>query len=300
MADNEPSTSWRAAITLPVDQVPLFDDLMANESDGASVFEVPDTDDWIIETYFIEEPDRASLEARLTIVATAHNVRTPTLDLGPLPDEDWVQKSLAGLVPVEAGQFFVYGSHNDETPPENSIRILIEAGPAFGTGQHETTKGCLLAIDEIRRSTNDNPIQKPLDVGTGTGVLAIAMAKTWGVPVTASDIDPTSVCEARENAEKNGVDDLMRCLRADGLGDQKLQDGAPYDLLIANILANPLIAMAPDIVNAVGEKGWIILSGLLEKQRQGVLNAYLPLGAELVGQHQLGEWPTLVLKKRQG
>jgi ribosomal protein L11 methyltransferase len=296
VADEVPSPGWRAAITLPVDQVPLFDDAMADKNDGASIFEVPNSDDWIIEAYFINEPDRAMLEARLAIIATAHNVDTPILDLAQLPDEDWVQKSLTGLVPVEAGRFFVYGSHNEEMPPANSIRILIEAGPAFGTGQHETTKGCLLAIDEICQ--NQKPIQNPLDVGTGTGVLAIAVAKALGIAVTASDIDPVSVAEAQENAGKNEVGALMHCVQANGLAEQKLWDGAPYDLLIANILANPLIAMAPDIINVVDKNGWIILSGLLEKQRQSVLDAYLPLGVELAGQHQLGEWPTLVLKKR--
>jgi ribosomal protein L11 methyltransferase len=289
---NEPV--WRAAIRVTGDLVPIFDDALSEESDGASIFEVPGSEDWLIEAIFTEKPDKGLLEARLAIVATAHGIEAPALELEQLPDIDWVKKSLEGLVPVEAGRFFVYGSHNNELPPEGSIRILIEAGPAFGTGQHETTKGCLLAIDEICQG----PVKKPLDVGTGTGVLAIAAAKALNVPVTASDIDPVSVQEAQDNAAKNQLADLVHCIQADGLQDPKLRDGAPYDLVIANILANPLIAMAQDIVDVVDNDGWIILAGLLESQRSGVLDAYLPLGVELAGQHQLGEWPTLVLKKR--
>ena len=285
--------TWRAAITVSSEQVAIYDDALSDSADGASIFEVPDKNQWLIEVYFELEPDRKAIETRLSIAAAANGLGSPRLELDKMPDIDWVQKSLEGLVPVEAGRFYVYGSHNTETAPVGSIRILIEAGPAFGTGQHETTKGCLHAIDEVCRS----PIKKPLDVGTGTGVLAIAMAKALQLPVLASDIDPVSVEEAAENARKNKVGNFVTCIQADGLDDPQIQNGAPFDLVIANILANPLVELAADIASVVQGNGRLILSGLLDKQRQDVLGAYTALNFELVDQHQLGEWPTLVLKK---
>src|SRR6201996_8818559 len=211
-----------------------------------------------------------------------------------LPDTDWIQLSQEGLPPVRAGRFFVYGAHDAGTVPPGVIPIRIEAGMAFGTGHHETTSLCLGALSDLARRRRYNNV---LDLGCGTGLLAIGAAKLWRKKVVASDIDPTAVEITRENAAANGESTLIHAITADGLASPALAAKAPYDLIIANILASPLTHLAPSVARSLGQGGALILSGLLTWQENMVLSFYRPHGLILGQTRRDGPWSALVLER---
>jgi ribosomal protein L11 methyltransferase len=209
-----------------------------------------------------------------------------------LADADWLAMSLSGLPPVRAGRFFVYGAHDQGRIPANAVALRIEAGAAFGTGHHGTTVGCLLAWNDLIKARR---FDKVLDVGAGTGVLAIAAARTGARLARGTDIDVPSVRIARENAELNGA--RAEFVHASGLGHQRVRSAAPYDLVFANILAPPLVALAQDIRGALRPGGVAILSGLLRTQERRVLAAYRSRGFRLLRRIHRDAWATLVLER---
>jgi ribosomal protein L11 methyltransferase len=211
------------------------------------------------------------------------------------PEVNWVAKSLEGLAPVTAGGFYVYGSHEQGEPPAGLIPIRIDAAQAFGTGHHETTTGCLEAID---RALKRRRYRAMLDVGTGTGVLAIALAKRTRTPVLATDIDPVAVRTAIENAQQNEVGRYVIAVEASGLDHRQIASGAPYDLIVANILAGPLTALAPAVGRAAEHGATVILSGILDSQAAGVVAAYSRQSVVLRQKIVKNEWVTLVLEKQ--
>lgn len=188
-----------------------------------------------------------------------------------LPDIDWVTHSLAGLKPVRAGRFFVHGSHDRDKIMPDDIPIEIDAGQAFGTGHHGTTAGCLEMIEEVVESEHPT---NALDLGTGSAVLAIAIAKLTPIPILATDIDPIAVTVAAENTAKNGVAEHIVTATAEGFGHPIFRSYAPFDLIVANILANPLMELAPGVKQHLAPGGSIILSGILESQHDAVVAAY--------------------------
>lgn len=217
------------------------------------------------------------------------------INFGPLPEEDWIAMSLEGLPSVEAGRFLVYGEHVSDDLKEGQIGLWIEAGPAFGTGHHGTTKGCLEALDGLAVDGLDP--KTCLDLGTGTGLLAIAAAKLWpDVEILATDIDEQSVVETVENTEKNGVKARIEAVVADGFHHETLEQ-AKFDLIFANILAGPLITLAPGIAERTETDGRIILSGLLEEQSEKVEAAYNAEGLTLADKGVIDGWVTLVYKR---
>ncbi len=209
-----------------------------------------------------------------------------------LADADWLAMALSGLPPVRAGRFFVYGAHDKGLAPTNTVNLRIEAGAAFGTGHHGTTVGCLFAYDTLIKARRFGRV---LDVGCGTGVLAIAAARTGSRVAVGTDIDGPSVRIARENAELNGAD--ARFVLASGLGHRLVRASGPYDLVFANILAPPLVALAQDIKGALKPGGMAILSGLLRTQERRVLAAYRSRGFRLVRRLHRDAWATLVLQR---
>jgi ribosomal protein L11 methyltransferase len=211
-----------------------------------------------------------------------------------LPDIDWIKLSQEGLPPVRAGRFFVYGAHDAGVVPHGVIPIKIEAGLAFGTGHHETTALCLRVLSDLSKKRR---FANVLDLGCGTGLLAIGAAKLWRRPVLASDIDVVAVEVTRENAAANGEAPLIRALTADGLTHSALAKQAPYDLIIANILASPLTKLAPEIAKALAPGGVAILSGLLQWQENMVVSFYRPHGLILRGTRREGVWSALTLQK---
>jgi ribosomal protein L11 methyltransferase len=252
---------------------------------AASLFEHNGPTTRRLELIFDALPDRAALLEALGLFDL--EVETSVSQLAP---RDWVALSLAGLPPVEAGRFRLRGGH-ERPRAGGGVDLLIEAGEAFGTGHHATTRGCLLALHDLLKTRKP---ARALDLGTGTGALAIAAAKATHRAVLATDIDPVAVRVARENVRRNGVAGLVRVIEADGLGAPSLR-GRRFDLVIANILAGPLHAMAGDIVQACVPGGAIVLSGLLEPQARGVLAAYRARGARARRRYVLQGWATLVL-----
>lgn len=246
---------------------------------------------WVVDVYFEDEPDAAVLNA---LAAGVLGSDAPVFTIAPLPDEDWVAKSLEGLKPVRAGRFLVHGSHDRDKIQPGDIAIEIEAGEAFGTGHHGTTAGCLAEIDRLCSARDFKSI---LDLGTGTGVLAIAVAKAFGKRVLATDIDPIATRVTEENATLNGVGDLIEAATAEGFEDPVFAAHAPFDLVIANILAGPLIALAPDVARHLTSDGSVVLSGLLAAQGPAVTAAYEAEGLKLVRSGEMEGWLTLTLER---
>ncbi|WP_455480362.1 50S ribosomal protein L11 methyltransferase [Bartonella sp. B12(2025)] len=210
-----------------------------------------------------------------------------------LPNIDWVKQSLEGLTPVRAGPFFLHGSHNRNDIPPNVLPIEIEANQAFGTGHHGTTAGCLEMISKVMQ--NGNP-QNVLDLGTGTGVLAIGIAMLKPVSVLASDIDPVAIQVAQHNIALNGVKEYITAVTATGFSHDKIASRAPFDLIVANILANPLIELAQEMVQALQKSGSLILSGILEEQHTHVLETYVKQGLKHIETYHRQGWVTIHLK----
>jgi ribosomal protein L11 methyltransferase len=242
---------------------------------------------WTLIVYFDNAPDAAERRA-LTELAASFGSVTPVIEA--LPETDWVKASLAELPPVRAGRFMVHGSHHRDALKPNDIGLEIEAAQAFGTGHHGTTAGCLLAIERIARQ---KPIRSALDIGTGSGVLAIAIAKLCKARVLASDIDPLAARIARENARLNGVVPYVEVVTAAGVTGRQFDARAPYDLIVANILAGPLVALAPAIHRLIAAGGRIILSGLLPEQRARIVSAYRGQGLRLARSTVLDGWLTM-------
>lgn len=208
-------------------------------------------------------------------------------------DKDWVSESLAGLNPVQVGRFLVHGNHDSEAVQPHMTGLLVDAAQAFGTGHHGTTSGCLQAIDDLLKR---RPVHHAIDVGTGTGVLAMAVAKRTRRAVLATDIDPIAVRVARDNTRFNACHPWITCLTATGTDHTGIRTSAPYDLIIANILAGPLVALAPDLNAILDADGRIILSGLLERQGPWILARYRQHGLFLERRYLRDGWLTLVLK----
>ncbi|MBO9708934.1 MAG: 50S ribosomal protein L11 methyltransferase [Caulobacter sp.] len=209
-----------------------------------------------------------------------------------LADADWLAMALSGLPPVRAGRFFVYGMHDRGRVPASTVNLRIEAGAAFGTGHHGTTVGCLMAYDRLIKRRK---FAKVLDVGAGTGLLAIAAARTGTKIAVGTDIDKPSVRISKENAKVNKAN--ARFVHASGLGHRLVADNAPYDLVFANILARPLVSLAQDIKNALVPGGTVILSGLLRTQERMVKAAYVSRGFKVVDRIHRDAWAALVLQR---
>ena len=282
------AAAWNDAVFADLDPPPT---LLTDEPDAAK----PDA--WVLDAYFAEAPAAALVERLYQLAPSAPPGSAAVERLG---DEDWVTLSQAGLEPVRAGRFFVHtAAHADERRP-GQIGIRIEAGLAFGTGQHFTTHGCLAVLAELAKRRR---FRNALDLGTGSGILALAIAKSWQAKIIATDIDAVAVAVARANIKGNGVRlgrqrGAIEALTATGMQHPRLLAQASYDLITANILAAPLIALAPAVAAALAPGGVLILAGLLNNQMKRVATAYTMRGCRMLAIRPAGEWPTLVLVKR--
>lgn len=270
-----------------VDAVMAADDLAIT----ASAHENEETGEWVFEATCDAEPNVEAFDALAReVLGGAVSFAVEAID----PDVNWVAKSLEGLQPVIAGGFYVHGSHEESPPPAGLTAIRIDAAQAFGTGHHETTTGCLEAIDRVLKRRR---FRSMLDVGTGTGVLAIALAKRTHLPVLATDIDPIAVTTTVENARDNGVGRQVIAIEATGLDHRQIATSAPYDMIVANILAGPLTALAP-AMRKIAEPGCVvILSGILIHQAPRVIAAYSRMGIVLKQKITRKEWATLVMER---
>ena len=258
---------------------------------GTGIFEIEDgSNRWEVAAYFTEAPD----EVALALLAAAWGAEP--FVISELPEVDWVAHVRRELTPVEAGRFYVHGSHDIDQVPDGVEALCIEAAMAFGTGHHGTTKGCLEALDRL---ANDGyQAHRIADIGSGTAVLAMGAARIWPVTVLAGDIDRVAVDTAAANVIANGLDGRVECVEAAGFDHPMIERAAPFDLVLANILKQPLIDLGPDMARHVAAGGKIILSGILTTQGQDVIEAYQDQGFDLDRRDDLGEWTTLTMTRR--
>jgi ribosomal protein L11 methyltransferase len=263
------------------------------DADGCVCAAFEDADgQWQLTIHFREAPDEAAV--REQVAHAAGNAAARALTFEAVADADWVAQSLAGLPPVRAGRFVVHGAHDRARVPANAIGIEIEAALAFGTGHHGTTRGCLLALDALAKRSRVGCV---LDVGTGSGVLAIAAAKVFRTPVATSDIDPVAVQAAHTNARLNRVAPMVRAVRAAGAKTRAITLRAPYDLIVANILLGPILRLAVPL-RALSRPGTrLVLSGLLPAHANAALAIYRAQGFFLTRRIVRDGWVTLVLRR---
>ncbi len=264
---------------------------LAPEPTGVGVFEVEDGSGlWEVGGYFEAEPDGAAL----ALLAAAFDAKP--FVISEVPETDWVAHVRRELAPVQAGRFFVYGSHDADKVPDDCEPLLIEAAMAFGTGHHGTTLGCLRALETLIGL--GFVADRVADIGCGTAVLAMAAARVWSGTILASDIDRVAVDVAEANLRANGMIGQVHCVEAAGFDHPELQASAPYDLIFANILKGPLVALAPDLTAHLRTGGYAILSGILNEQADDVVAVYGECGNDLAGREQIGDWTTLILNNK--
>ncbi|WP_343116032.1 50S ribosomal protein L11 methyltransferase [Ostreiculturibacter nitratireducens] len=287
--------TWTAFTTLPdrasAEALGEALEALTPEPEGVGVFEIEDgSGRWEVGGYFTEAPD----ETVLALLAAAHSANP--FAVSELPETDWVAHVRRELRPVEAGRFFVHGSHDAEKVPEGRVGLLIDAAMAFGTGHHGTTLGCLKAID-LMANEGFEPATVA-DIGCGTAVLAMAAAIAWPEStVIASDIDAQAVEVAEANLRINGLSERVDCVEAEGFAHPDLESTGPFDLILANILMGPLIDLAPTMAENCRSDGRAVLSGILVQQADAVISAYESNGFRLERRDDIGEWTTLVLRR---
>lgn len=257
---------------------------------GVGIFEIEDGSGlWEVGAYFLERPD----DIALSLLAAAHGAKP--FAVSEIPETDWVSEVRRELTPVHAGRFVVFGGHDRDAVPSQKIGLEIEAAMAFGTGHHGTTQGCLMAFDAL--------LQKGLvarnvaDIGAGTAVLAMAAAKVLNGRFVASDIDPIATETAKANVAANGLRGRVQCLTSVGFRHAELHKRAPYDLIFANILAGPLKKLAQEMSEHAASGSVLVLSGILNRQAQSVVNSYEGFGFSVAERRVIGDWTTLTLRK---
>ena len=295
---------WRIDLTLPEHSISEFEALFGAHAIALSTVLVEDGGEfaessdrlWRLYAYCADIVEHDAVTALVAETAARLSLAAPEIASELVPDEDWAAKYEHEISLLFAGRFVVHGDYL--CPPPGRIALCINAGNAFGSGMHGSTRGCLLALDHIAASCS---VRKALDLGTGSGILAVAIAKCWDgggmgrADVLAADIDPASVAVSEAVAEANGVAGSVRICQSDGFAAPEISEGAPYDLICANILANPLRQMAPEFARHLAPEGIVILSGLLASQEAEVVETYDDTGLRRVDHVCLGDWVTLLL-----
>jgi ribosomal protein L11 methyltransferase len=269
--------------------------LLDDNADAVSAFETA-PEEWRVEAYRQSPLLNAELGAQLALAAAAAGGAVAEFGEESLPDRDWLAENRLSFPPLRVGRFFVYGSHHDGKVPAGAIGIAVDAATAFGTGEHPSTRGCLLALERLARRRQ---FHRLLDIGTGTGILSIAAAKLLHRTVLAGDIDPRAICVAQHNAACNGVRGLVQNRGAPGYRDRLIRRSR-YDLILSNILARPLAVMAADLSRRLAPGGYAVLSGLLRWQEPVVLAPHRGCGIVLDHRLVIDGWSTLVMRRRHG
>ncbi|WP_298726894.1 50S ribosomal protein L11 methyltransferase [uncultured Ferrovibrio sp.] len=291
---------WSVELDIPVDLVAATEEMLGDEGVAVTSYEVPIpgqaiSPKWRIQVLFDAPPDETEWRHRLTAIAEGLGLESPVITFSHVPAKDWVRHTNILNAPIHAGRFFLHGAHDAGKAPPGSLSLLLDAGLAFGTGRAPSTYGCLLAIDQICRV---KPPRRMLDMGTGSGVLAMAAARA-GVPqVLAADIDPVAVAVTRDNVRLNGLSQRVAAVTASRPDDPRLAVASGYDLVVANILAEPLCRMAPGLSRLVAANGHLVLSGLLAREERLVAAHYRAVGLKLKRRIAREGWHTLVLSRR--
>ena len=293
------NTLTRVAISIPENAIPVFEDALEPFVQSLLWSVDDEAEMQVMEGYSDTPPDEGLLSAAIKGAAKVAGITAPDVTVEQIKDRDWVAENLKQFPPISIGRFYIYGAHVDGSSPASAIALRIDQSVAFGTGSHATTAGCLLAIGDIAKSKKPKRV---LDMGTGSGILALAMANLWRIPVVACDIDEKAVAVARTNASLNSLGAYIKTGAGNGYmalknGNLKKQAQKKFDLITANILARPLAGMAPDLTNALLPGGRAVLSGLIIRDEKMVLNAHRRHGLYLEKRIVIDGWLTLVLKK---
>ncbi|MFQ5956053.1 MAG: 50S ribosomal protein L11 methyltransferase [Kiloniellales bacterium] len=289
---------WRIDLVVPAAAVPLFEAALERFGDAVSGFETAPGGGWRLQAYAAAEPDRAALEVALALAAAGAGVPEPVPTIAALPAIDWLEENRKDFPPIRAGRYLIHGSHDPSAAPPGGIGLCLDAATAFGTGRHESTRGCLLALDRLARRRR---VRRALDIGCGTGILAIAAARTWRAAVVAADVDPEAVRVARHNVRVNGVASLVRVVPSDGMRSAAVARGAPYDLITANLFARLLRLMAPELTARLAVSGGTaVLSGLMQGDETAVVAAHRAQGLRPVDRVVIGDWSTVVMTRLGG
>jgi len=298
----QPTFLWRIETKVPRAARAAIEDVLETRCVAVASFKVDNDDDdsdWLIEGFTGAEPDRDGI--RKDIARTFGDVGVDAeawVKCDLVPPRDWLAENMTAFLPVSIGRYFIHGTHFDGLIPAGAIPILLDPGTAFGSGEHASTAGCLEALDSLARS---HRFRRPLDMGCGSGILGIAVAKTWRAAIIASDIDPESARVTRLNARRNGVGALIRAVCGPGYQSRPVNGGGPYDLITANILARPLIHMACDLsrhLRSARDGGGIaVLSGLLERDGNRVAHAHQVHGLRIRRRLVRNGWLTLVMSR---
>jgi len=290
---------WAVRLECPYSQCELFETALSDIAVAVSSYEVEEHARpealWGVEGLFTAKPEFGVVSARIALAARAHGLPEPAVRIEFVPARDWLTESYASFTPLRAGRFYIYGDHITDPPPPCVWPLRLNAATAFGSGEHESTYGCLLALSAI--SKRKRPRGDLLDLGCGSGILALGMSKAWRRPVLATDIDPEAVRVAGLNARRNQEHKLIRTAVADGLQAYALRGRGPFGVITANILARPLCRMAAGIAANLARNGYLILAGLLTRQEAMVLAAYRMQGLRLDKRIALNGWSTLVLRR---
>lgn len=272
--------------------VSLAEDLSSYVEEEAlsSCWYEKEPENWTFQAIY-EFPQETSIMAKVSSFFKQRGHSIPTLTAGLLPEEDWVAAVYRDFSPLTIGQFYIYGSHIQDPLPQDLFPLCIDAATAFGSGQHESTEGCLKALTFLAK---EQPFCHPLDMGCGSGILALGMASLWRVPVLACDNDPEAVRVTQENAKMNHLDAFVQAQVSEGFS---AINNRTFDIITANILAGPLCQMASRMIQALVPAGYVVLAGLLNRQAEDVIDSYRSVGAKLVDQLFIGDWSTLILRK---
>ncbi len=287
---------WQSRFLVPAEAVEAFLDTLDDELSVSAFEDARRPDLWTITVIHRGEPDREALLARLAPVAEPLQIALD-LDVSAIPSTDWLYRTAQNFPPQRIGRFWIHGSHVNEPPPDGAVPIRLDAGQAFGSGEHDSTRGCLLALDRL---ASRRRLKRVLDLGCGAGILAIAAAKCGAARVLAADNDPIAVEVAQGNVAQNGVGARVRCMLSDGYDSAILRRAGPFDLILANILAEPLRWMARQTARNLAPSGVTVLSGLLDRQADAVVAAHRAWGLRLRETIGNGPWVTLVLGHRRG
>lgn len=286
---------WTISVVVPGEAAGLFQ--LALEPLCVAVAAEISGPHWRVTGYCEEPPDAGALDTALGVAAAGAGIAPPRPMLAELPETDWLAENRKSFPPVRVGRFYIHRTHHDRPPAGGRIAIRLDASLAFGSGTHASTQGVLVALDALARRRR---FRRVLDLGTGSGILAIAAAKLWPARIVATDIDPNSVRMTRENAAANGVAPRIVARAGPGLRAvprPSFGKAARFDLVLANIQVRPLTSMAPAIRRRIGPGAYVILSGLLRADEAEALAAYRAQGLMLAARHPLGDWVTLVMRR---
>ncbi len=282
---------WSVTLSVPRDAALLFQLALEPHCDAVAADETGSGQVWRVVGYCAAEPERPAIEIALSVAAAAAGIALPHAAVAPVPDVDWVAESRKGSPPVRVGRFCVYRGHDAPPPRDGRVALRIDASLAFGSGIHASTQGCLVALDRLGRRRRPRRV---LDIGCGSGILAMAAARTWPARIVATDIDPVAARFAAVNAAANGLASRIEVGAGPGLRGVPCR-ARRFDLILGNIVVQPLAAMAPGLMRRLARGGCIVLSGLTRSDEAAALAAYGAQGGALIDRVRLGDWTTLVL-----